>query len=212
MRWAPVTEPFVYPISAGTWGQMTGKRKRSLRLIAAALLVVPTIVLSVTVSSAAPSKQEVEAAKARLDEMNRQLDQLVELYNQAQVRLQQTQARLDEAQHAKRHAEAEARARESALGERAVAAYTGMGSQLDVLLGAESFTEFSDRLQFMGALAQNDADLAAQAATAGQKAQWAAGQYADALKERQAIVDELSGRKSEITSADRGSAGATTTS
>ncbi len=179
---------------------MTGKRKRTLRLISAALLVVPALVLSVSVSSAAPSKQDVEAAKAKLDDMNRQLDQLVELYNQAQIRLQDTQTRLDEAQHAKESAEAaEARAR-SALGKRAIAAYTGMGSQLDVLLGAESFTEFSDRLQFMGALAQNDADLAAQAATAGQKAHWAAGRYADALKERQAIVDELSGRKSEIVS------------
>ena len=183
-----------------TWGQMTGKRKRTLRLAMAALLVVPALVLSGSVSSAAPSKQDVASAKAKLDEMNRQLDQLVELYNQAQVRLQDTQARLDQAQRAKQSADAaEAKAR-AALGERAVAAYTGMGSQLDVLLGAQTFTDFSDRLQFMGALAQNDADLAAQAATAGQKAHWAAGQYADALKQRQATVAELSTRKSEVLS------------
>ena len=45
----------------------------------------------------------------------------------------------------------------------------------------DSFTEFSDRLQFMGALAQDDADLATEAQIAGQKSRWAAQQYGDAL-------------------------------
>ena len=178
---------------------MTGKRRSVLRLIVAAAFVVPTVVLSVsTSSSAAPSKQEVEAAHAKLDALNRQLDQLIELYNQAQVRLQQSEAQLAEAQHAKRHAEAEAARSMSDLSDRAVAAYTGMGSQLDVLLGAESFTEFSDRLQFMGALAQGDADLAALAETAGQQAKWAAGKYAEAVAARQTNLDELTSRKNDI--------------
>jgi cell wall-associated NlpC family hydrolase len=181
---------------------MTGKRRSVLRLFMAAAFVVPTVVLSVsTSSSAAPSKQEVEAARAKLDALNRQLDQLIELYNQAQVRLQQSEAKLADAQHAKRHAEAEAASAMSDLSDRAVAAYTGMGSQLDVLLGAESFTEFSDRLRFMGALAQSDADLAAFAETAGQQAKWAAGRYAEAVAERQANLDELDSRKNDISSA-----------
>ena len=131
-------------------------------------------------SSAAPSKAQVEAAKAKLDALNRQLDQMVEQYNQAQVRLQQTEAKLLDAKQAKEAADAIAARATSELSKRAVAAYTGMGSQLDVLLGAASFTEFSDRLQFMGALAQDDADLAAQAQIASQKSQWAAQQYAQA--------------------------------
>jgi cell wall-associated NlpC family hydrolase len=178
---------------------MTGKRRSVLRLIVAAAFVVPTVVLSVsTSSSAAPSKQEVEAAHAKLDALNRQLDQLIELYNQAQIRLQQSEAQLAETQHAKRHAEAEAARSMSDLSDRAVAAYTGMGSQLDVLLGADSFTEFSDRLQFMGALAQSDADLAVLAETAGQQAKWAAGKYAEAVAARQANLDELTSRKDDI--------------
>lgn len=189
-------------MSAGAWGQMTGKRRSLLRLIVAAAFMVPTVVLSVsTSSSAAPSKQEVEAARAQLDTLNRQLDQLIELYNQAQVRLQQSEAKLADAQRAKRHAEAEAVRAMSDLSDRAVAAYTGMGSQLDVLLGAESFTEFSDRLQFMGALAQSDADLATLAETASQQAKWAAGKYAEAVGERQANLDELTSRKNDISSA-----------
>ena len=187
-------------LSAGAWGLMTGTRKIAVRLIVAVLFVVPTIALSAFESSAAPSKQDVAAAKAKLDELNRRLDLLIEQYNQAKVRLDQTQARLDDAQHAKQVAEAAAAHATSELSKRAVDAYTGMGSQLNVLLGANSFTEFSDRLQFMGALAQSDADLATQAETAGQQAKWAESQYGAAVKERQATVDELTARKNDIVS------------
>jgi cell wall-associated NlpC family hydrolase len=180
---------------------MTSSRKTILRLAVAAMLAVPSVAVSMSVSSAAPSKAQVEAAKARLDVLNRQLDQLIEQYNQAQVRLQQTEAKLLDAKKAKQAADAVAARASSELSKRAVAAYTGMGSQLDVLLGAESFTEFSDRLQFMGALAQDDADLAAEAQIAGQKSRWAAEQYGQALTERQATLDEIVNQKGQIESA-----------
>ena len=179
-------------------GQMTSSRKTVLRLVVAAMLAIPNVALSVSSSSAAPSKAQVEAAKAKLDALNRQLDQMVEQYNQAQVRLQQTQAKLLDAKQAKDAADAITARATSELSKRAVAAYTGMGSQLDVLLGAASFTEFSDRLQFMGALAQDDADLAAQAQIASQKSQWAAQQYAQAVTERQTTLNELANQKSQI--------------
>ena len=180
---------------------MTSSRKTILRLAVAAMLAVPSVAISVSVSSAAPSKAEVEAAKAKLDDLNRQLAQLVEQYNQAQVRLQETEAKLLDAKQAKRAADAIAARATAELSKRAVAAYTGMGSQLDVLLGADSFTEFSDRLQFMGALAQDDADLATEAQIAGQKSRWAAQQYGDALAERQATLDEIASHKDQIESA-----------
>jgi len=180
---------------------MTSSRKTILRLAVAAMLAVPSVAISVSVSSAAPSKAEVEAAKAKLDDLNRQLSQLVEEYNQAQVRLQETEAKLLDAKQAKQAADAIAARATAELSKRAVAAYTGMGSQLDVLLGADSFTEFSDRLQFMGALAQDDADLATEAQIAGQKSRWAAQQYGDALTERQATLDEIATHKDQIESA-----------
>ena len=52
-----------------------------------------------------------------------------------------------------------------------------MGSQLDVLLEAQDFSQFSDRLTFMGAIAESDADVAATADAAGQEAEWAAQEY-----------------------------------
>ena len=179
---------------------MTSSRKTILRLVVAAMLAVPSVAISVSVSSAAPSKAQVEAAKAKLDDLNRQLDQLVEQYNQAQVRLQLTEAKLLDAKQAKQAADAIAARASTELSKRAVAAYTGTGSQLDVLLGAQNFTEFSDRLQFMGALAQDDADLAAEAQIAGQKSRWAAEQYGQALTERQATLDEIANQRSQIES------------
>ena len=179
-------------------GQMAGSRKTILRLVVAAMLAIPSVAISVSSSSATPSKAQVEAAKAKLDALNRQLDQMVEQYNQAEVRLQQTQAKLLDAKQAKDAADAINARATSELSKRAVAAYTGMGSQLDVLLGAASFTEFSDRLQFMGALAQDDADLAAQAQISSQKSQWAAQQYAQAVTERQATLNELANQKNQI--------------
>jgi peptidoglycan DL-endopeptidase CwlO len=177
---------------------MTSTRKTLLRLVVAAMFAVPSVAISVSVSSAAPSKAEVEAAKAKLDDLHQQLDQSIEQYNQAQVRLQLTEAKLLEAREAKRLADGIAERATTELSKRAVAAYTGMGSQLDVLLGAENFAEFSDRLQFMGALAQDDADLATQAQIAGQKSRWAAEQYGQALTERQATLDEIANQRSQI--------------
>lgn len=180
---------------------MTGSRKTIMRLVVAAVLAVPSVAVSVSVSSAAPSKAEVDAARAKLDDLNRQLEQLVEQYDQAQVRLQQTEAKLLDAKQAKRAADAVAMRATTELSKRAVAAYTGMGSQLDVLLGADSFTEFSDRLQFMGALAQDDADLAAEAQIAGQRSRWAAERYGQVLAERQATVAEMANKRTQIEAA-----------
>ena len=174
---------------------MTGKRTSVVRLVVAAVLVVPAVVLSSTASSAHPSKQDVADAKAKLDAMNRQLDLLVEQYDQAMVKLQQTQAQLDDALKAKQTAEAQAQTAIAALNQRAVEAYTGMGSQLNVLLGAQTLTDFSDRLQFMGAVASSDVDIANAALTAGQKAHWAAERYASLVKQRQATVDDLTKKK-----------------
>jgi cell wall-associated NlpC family hydrolase len=87
---------------------------------------------------------------------------------------------------------ADARAR---LSKRAVEAYTGMGSQYDALLSSNSMTEFSDRLEFLGAMSQTDADLASQADSAAQQAAWAAQEYDRALADRQAKADALAADK-----------------
>ena len=179
---------------------MTGTRRPAVRLMVAAVFVLVAVFGTVSVSSAHPSKADVAAAKAKLADLNRHLDLLIEQYNQAHLALGQAQANLDQAQREKTAADAVAHRARDRLEVQAVAAYTGMGSQLNVLLGAKSLTDFSDRLQFVGAIAQNDSDLAIAAQTAGQRAQWAANQFASAVSDRQSKVNALLASKGSIES------------
>jgi cell wall-associated NlpC family hydrolase len=176
---------------------MTAKRPRIRRLLAAALLVVP-IGVSLSPAYGAPTEEEVEQAEARLEVLEHDLEVAIEAYNEAQYQLSLTQERLAEAKARKEAAEAEAEEARRLLSERAVLAYTGLGSQLDVLLGAQSITEFSDRLEFIGAVAQSDAELAARADAAAQRAQWAAQDFANAVAEAKALVAEMASKREEI--------------
>jgi cell wall-associated NlpC family hydrolase len=169
------------------------------RLLVAAILILPTGFFdSSAVSHAAPSKADVTAAKQRLDQLEHQLEVAEEQYNDALVRLQAVQARLADAKEMKDEADKQATTSQNRLSDRAVEAYTGMGSQIGSLLDAQNLGDFSDRLQFMGAIAQSDADLAADADATAQRAQWAAEQYAHVVAERQTALDEMSQHLSEI--------------
>ncbi len=164
---------------------MPGRSRRGVRIAVAIALALPAFLGSLGSSSAAPTKQEVEAAKAELDQINQQLSLLVERYNQAAEALRSSQAKLAEARTQVQRFQAEAEAARAALSARARAAYIGAGSQMDALLGATSFTDFSDRLEFMGQIAASDNDLANRADVAAQQARWAADRFAEAVAEEQ---------------------------
>src|SRR5919108_533655 len=173
---------------------MTGTLRRMWRLAVAVVFTLP-VVLSLSVASlAAPSAEEVEEAQAKLSQLEHDFEVLAEQYNDAKYQLSLTERNLAEAQEQRRSAEAEAQAAERRLAERAVQAYLGTGSQVDGLLGADDLAEFSDRLEFMGALAENDAALALAAKNARQHADWAAERYRDALAEREAQVRQIEGQ------------------
>lgn len=174
-------------------------RRKIASTAIAAMFALPFFVASATPSSAAHTTQsDVTAAKAKLDDLNHQMEVVVEQYDQARVRLQQLQDKLAGAKHQMDAAASEAEAARTQLGQRAAEAYTGMGSQLDTLLGAQSLSQFSDRLEFMGALAQNDADLATTADTARQRAEWATQQYNGAVSEAQTQLEAVNGKRGEI--------------
>jgi peptidoglycan hydrolase CwlO-like protein len=167
-------------------------RKRVARLAVVATLVFPLLLGSFALSSsAAPSKQEVEAARARLDELNREMEAIVERYNTARERLRAAEDALSDARSARDRAREVADKATGRLGERAAAAFTSSGSQIGTLLEAGSFAEFSDRLEFMGVVAQSDADLANAAANARAEAAVATRRFEDATAERQRQVDAM---------------------
>ena len=173
--------------------------RRTARLALAAAIAVPAVVGSFsTTSGATTTKADVDAAKARLAQLNEELAAAGEAYNEANVQLQAAEVKLADAKAAMDRAEKQAAAARARLSDRAVAAYTGIGSQIDVLLNAESFTDFSDKLEFMGTIAQSDADLATRADAAEQNAEWAAQDYAKAVSDAQAQVEQMRQQREKI--------------
>ena len=173
-----------------------------VRLLTAVLIagtvVPPFVVAPELVASAAPSKEEVQSAKDQLAALNEHLSLLVEQYNQAKLQLGQTKTQLAEARsvHADAQAQAEAVLRD--LDGRASNAYMERGSQLGTLLGAASFSDFADRLEFVGRLQQEDADIALAADAITQRAGWAAEELENVQAQRSAVLDRLRDRSRQI--------------
>ncbi len=181
---------------------MTGTRSRTaVRTLVAALVVLSASVALTPLSTAAPSKQDVERAKAELDRLNQQVSLLVEQYDQARLELEAVQARLEETRTAAERAQATADAATENLNRNAAIAYQGVGSQFAALLEADSIADFSDRLEFIGSMAQADADLANRAEQARQQARWRAQDLHDAVAARQDVLDRIRAKESEVRSA-----------
>ena len=180
---------------------MTGRRALLVtRLSIAVLLVGSATIGAATLSSAAPSREEVQQARERLDSLNRDLDLMVEQYNQARLRLQEVQARLADVRAQAQRAQATADRAISSLNANAARAYRGVGSQIAELFDSASLADFSDRLEFIGSMAQADSDLAVEAETARQEARWTAEELKATAEERQGIVDALAAKQDQIES------------
>lgn len=174
---------------------MTGTRTRITRLLVAVVFALPVLLSALSLSSlAAPSAEEVQAAKDKLAGLQHDFEVLAEQYNDAKYRLALIERKLAEARDQSEAAERDAQTAEGRLAKRAVQAYVGTGSQVDGLLGAESIAEFSDRLEFMGAVAEADAEIARAASNARQEADWAAERFADARTERERQVAAIEGQ------------------
>jgi cell wall-associated NlpC family hydrolase len=173
---------------------------RIARLVAAALLVVSISVGSAAISLAAPTKQQVAAAQAKLDQMNNRLEILTEDYDQALTALHQVETRLADMRLFVQSAKAQADAAQALLSARVVSEFTGAGSELEVLLGSTSLTQFSDRLTFLSNFVGGDSDVATQAEVKGQIARRAAADLAAVVTKRQALVNLLDQKRTEIQS------------
>jgi cell wall-associated NlpC family hydrolase len=172
-------------------------RGRTTRLALAALLVVPLAVGSAP-SSAAPSKADLEAARGRLRQLNEGLSLLVEEYNQARIALDQAHQKLAAARAELRDSRADVEHARRSLSERAVSAFTDAGSEIGMLLGAETFGEFTDRVEFLGELAAHDNQLALEAESAVQRASWAADRLTEAVEERSKALAAVRNKTAQI--------------
>jgi len=172
---------------------MTRKRSKILRLSVAALIVLPGFLSSIGTSYAAPSKAQVDSAKAKLEALNRQVEIMAEQWNTAKAQLTAIRVKQAAAKNAMDTAQAAADAARADLDARETSAYTSQGSQLDGLLGSQSFADFSDRMAYMSAIAGHDADLATQYQSAQIQADAARQTFeaagADAAKQLAILTD-----------------------
>ena len=178
---------------------MTRRRTHPVaRLVLTALVASVATVGAATLSSAAPSRQEVERARERLDALNQELSLLVEDYNQAHLRLEAVQERLQDVKAQADRARTTADRATASLNASAALAYRSVGSQFAVLFDATSLADFSDRLEFIGSMAQADSDLAVQAELARQEARWTAEELQAVVAEHEGVLAELDTQQATI--------------
>ena len=157
---------------------MTNRLKRFpalFRFVAVTFALVATASLATSAAAGPPSAQEVQDAKDRVAQLvrdahaaQRQLDAISVRANEVAAEYDRELGRLERLTAELVHTQlslAQARARYNAivaqLNERARTMFMeGPGSDLEFLLGASSFSDLTDRLEYVHVVASNDADLA----------------------------------------------------
>jgi murein DD-endopeptidase MepM/ murein hydrolase activator NlpD len=135
----------------------------------------------------ADTKDQLDAARAELAQIQAELNRATADWQSAVGRLDQTKAEILQARVRIGTIERRLERIDERLANRAVVAFTnGPASTIDLLLSSASFTEFSDRLEFLGSVAQDDVDLALEQENAQE----------DLRREREDLL-ELSGRQAE---------------
>lgn len=186
-----------------------------------AMLVVALVGVATSGAIAGPeqTKEKLEAAEAEVDALTRDIERQTALLNQlsaeaakiaeryevAYGRWEQITLELRTIENALHEAQDEFQAIQAELDDRAREAYiTGPGNQLEFLLGASSFTELSERMEYVNALSQEDVDLATQVqnlkndlAAQRQEQIELQDQAADALAEVQEQQDALEAKMQE---------------
>lgn len=126
--------------------------------------------------------------------MQAELDQATARLNEAQSRLYATRIAIADTRVRIGRLEDRVGAIEARLNRRAVIAFTnGPASTIDLLLSSGSFTDFTDRLEFLGSMAQDDVDLILEQEVAREELRRARDDLLG-LEERQAgVAEELAG-------------------
>jgi peptidoglycan hydrolase CwlO-like protein len=106
-------------------------------------------------------QQQVDNQRSQLDALQKESDVLAGQVTEAFAKLDAIKQKFVETEHRQAQAQAQYNSIRARLDARARQAYeNGPASSIDVLLGASSLADLSDRLEFMGAVSQDDADLA----------------------------------------------------
>ncbi len=136
---------------------MTVRKARArLPLLIASLLVGVLMALPVR----ADTKSELDAAKKRAAQVQVELNRATAAHQAAVSRLQRTQDEITQTLASIAQTEKKLHRLQRGLAQRARDAYErGAAGTLDVLLTSSSFSQFSDRVQYLDRMSEGDADL-----------------------------------------------------
>lgn len=139
----------------------------------------------------ADTRSELEAAKARLAAAQAEADRAAAALNAAETRLAETERDMATTRRRILGLGSEIERIRARLVQRAVLAFeNGPVGTIDVLLSSGSFSEFSDRLEFLGSMAQSDADLIVRQRVATEQLRRERDQLATLADQQAAATDE----------------------
>jgi murein DD-endopeptidase MepM/ murein hydrolase activator NlpD len=156
-------------------------------LVAATLASVPVL---------ADTESELEAARARLEVVQADLSRLASQHAAAVGRLYRTEDRMAQVRARMGRIEDRMARVQGLLDARAKEAYeAGPAGTIDVLLASASFTQFSDRVEYLGQIAQNDVDMIAQAEVDTEELRRLSVDLSALSEQQAAEVADLAGQK-----------------
>jgi murein DD-endopeptidase MepM/ murein hydrolase activator NlpD len=126
----------------------------------AALIVSLLVAGLAAVPSNADTADDLRAMRDRLGELRGELNEMAARLAEAQTRLARTESRIAAVEREISGVRAEMAEVQRALSDRARLAYVSGGAgTVELLLSSGSFEEFSDRVQYLGEVAQGESDL-----------------------------------------------------
>jgi len=151
----------LYPPARCRVPRSDGGYRLTARATRLAVALVAAIAVGVsTLPSQADTESDLRATRAKLGSLQSELDRLAASYAAAETEFAQTEARIEGVSGRVSRLRSRMRAIQARLQVRAREAYEGAGTNaLELLLSSDSFSQFSDRVEFLGSVVQGDGDL-----------------------------------------------------
>jgi len=164
---------------------------------AAALMALS--IASFPVPSSATTAGELSAARARLAIVQGQLNRAVARYAEAQSRYATTQQRIDALRVQKNRVQARMFRVQQLMAARVRTVFeTGSADAVQILLTSDSFTQFTDRLQYLGRLTRGDDELILKSESTSEELRRTGQDLAELSKAQAATVSTLAAQKAVI--------------
>ena len=192
---------------------MAYRNRFARRPAIATAMAVLLILAAAMVPAGAASKDDVQAAKARVDRLASEIGAANDRLDALEANAEKLAGEIFEAENGLAEAEAELAAinedlsrasrrldsLQTRLNDQAAAQYmNGAAGSMNLLLGSASFNEFSDRLEYVNAVSQQTADLATGVAKLRAELEWQQDEQIRLRDRQRVLVKELEDKQEQL--------------